>query len=88
MSKVDKALKRLCGNPKPKDFMWDELVLVVTNHGFVEQPSGGGSGRKFIHVNSGYPLSLHKRHPKPYLLAYEVVAAVKALKETGEIPNE
>lgn len=84
MSRLEKSLARLQRNPRPKDFMWDELEFVLSHHNFTLQPSGSGSGRKFLHTN-GYPLSLHKRHPTPYLKVYEVVAAVKALKDTGEI---
>ncbi|AXT47756.1 type II toxin-antitoxin system HicA family toxin [Chromobacterium rhizoryzae] len=84
MSKVDKALAKLRGNPRPKDFTWDDLILVMESHNFTYHKGGSGSGRKFLHP-SGYPLCLHEPHPEPTLKAYAIKAAIQALIETGEI---
>lgn len=84
MAKLDKALAKLLHEPRPKDYTWDELVLVMTSHNFEYVKGGSGSGRKFIH-KSGYPLSLHEPHPQPILKPYAIKAAIEALRETGEI---
>ncbi|WP_114153387.1 type II toxin-antitoxin system HicA family toxin [Chromobacterium haemolyticum] len=84
MSKVAKALAKLRSNPRPKDFTWDELILVMESHNFTYHTGGGGSGRKFLHL-SGSPLCLHEPHPEPTLKPYAIKAAIQVLIETGEI---
>lgn len=85
MSKLDKALAKLLGNPRPKDFTWDDLVLVMTSHNFDYHKGSGGSGRRFVHIHTNYPLCLHEPHPQPYLKAYAIKLVIEALKETGEL---
>lgn len=85
MSKLSKALAKLTGDPPPKDFTWDDLILVMTSHNFDYHTGGRGSGRKFVHNGTNYPLCLHEPHPQPYLKPYAIKSAIKALEETGEL---
>ena len=84
MSKIDKVIIRFL--KKPKDFIWDELALVLGHYGFTEIATGktGGSRRKFIDANQ-LIISLHKPHPKPIVKHYVLEQVIETLKENGKL---
>jgi len=83
MTRADKALARLCANPRPKDFTWDELVTVLARFEYrLEQD--GSSHCKFLNANTGVSISLSRPHGgKPELKAYQVRQVVEHLTEHG-----
>jgi len=85
MSRKDKLLGRLTARPVPKDFSWDDFVTVMTQCGFVSR-CGGGSHYTFEHT-SEFRFSASKTHPSGILKAYQVKAAVEALKKVGVIDD-
>jgi len=86
MSKKDKLLGKLLSVPAPKDFTWDDLLTVMTRSKF-ENRCRGGSHYIFEH-ESGYRFSMSKTHPGGILKAYQVKAAIEALKQIGAINDE
>ncbi len=78
MSRAQKALKRLAS--KPKDFTWQELATLMTSLSF-KLEKAGGSGRKFVHTDTGATLFLHEPHPGKILKAYQVQDAVDLLRK-------
>lgn len=80
MSRKEKTLARLM--EAPKDFSWDELKAVMAAFGFTLKTTGG-SGRKFIHGESGVTLFMHEPHPSRVLKAYQVREAIDLLKREG-----
>lgn len=82
MSKRKKALDRLLS--KPNDYEWDELALLMESFGY-ELKTSGGSGRKFIHPETGATLYMHQPHPAKILKAYQVREAIRFLKQERHI---
>ncbi|MCB5194719.1 type II toxin-antitoxin system HicA family toxin [Deefgea salmonis] len=82
MSKAGKLLQRL--KSLPRDFTWDDLKSVMSQHGF-ELHTGAGSARKFIYKKTNYPFAIHEPHPGSIMKPYALKAAVSALKDVGEI---
>ena len=80
MAKVEKVLKRLVS--KPADFEWNELKAIMLHLGF-ELKTTGGSGRKFIHPETGASHFIHESHPSKVLKAYQVRDVVAFLTEEG-----
>lgn len=80
MSRKEKALARLI--EAPKDFTWDELKAIMAAFGFAMKTTGG-SGRKFIHGETGVTLFMHEPHPSKVLKAYQVREVVDLLKREG-----
>ena len=80
MAKIEKLLKRL--SSKPADFGWDEFKSVMQHLGF-ELRTTGGSGRKFIHRETGAAHFIHEPHPSKVLKAYQVRDAVAFLTKEG-----
>ncbi|MGH8012446.1 MAG: type II toxin-antitoxin system HicA family toxin [Candidatus Binataceae bacterium] len=80
MSRKEKALARLM--QAPRDFTWDELNTVMSAFGFALKTTGG-SGRKFIHRETGVTLFMHEPHPSKVLNAYQVREAMDLLKKEG-----
>jgi hypothetical protein len=80
MSRKEKALARLM--EAPKDFTWNELKTVMSAFGF-ELKTSGGSGRKFIHGETGVTLFMHEPHPSKVLKAYQLQAAIDLLRREG-----
>jgi hypothetical protein len=72
MSRIDKLEQRL--QAKPKDFTWDELVRILTHHGFDEIQTGktAGSRRAFVNLSTEQIIRLHKPHPGNILKAYQI----------------
>lgn len=80
MSKATKLRKRLLSIPK--DFTWDELVIVVKGYGFEERTDSGGSRRCFV-SSKGQKIFLHEPHPHNTVKAYALREVVSSLKEFG-----
>ena len=80
MSRKEKALARLI--EAPKDFTWDELKTIMSAFGFTLKTTGG-SGRKFIHGETGVTLFMHEPHPSKVLKAYQLQAAIDLLRREG-----
>jgi predicted RNA binding protein YcfA (HicA-like mRNA interferase family) len=80
MGRKEKALARLL--QAPKDFTWNELHTVMLTFGFALKTTGG-SGRKFIHAETGVTLFMHEPHPSKVLKAYQVRETIDLLKKEG-----
>lgn len=83
MSKKEKMLQKLQATPRPIDFTWSELVTLMRRAGFKEECSGG-SHYMFEH-DSGYRFGMSKSHPSGILKAYQIEAAIEALRKVGVI---
>jgi hypothetical protein len=83
MSKQEKALRRLAS--KPKDFTWQELVTLMTSLSFILEKAGG-SGRKFVRVETGAIFFIHEPHPEKTLKGYQVKGAIDILRREGFFP--
>lgn len=66
----------------PKDFTWDELKMVMSALGFALK-TAGGSGRKFIHGETGVTLFMPEPHPSKVLRAYQLHEAIDLLRREG-----
>lgn len=82
MSKKEKRLQRLFGNPQPTDFTWEEFISVMTAANFTNECTGG-SHYMFEHP-SGYRFSASKTHPSGILLRYQIKNAKEVLQQVGE----
>ncbi len=82
MSRKDKLIARLLAYPR--DFTWDELILVLGWLGYSEAAGGktGGSRRRFIHAKAPAIL-LHKPHPSKIVKLYALRDVVEVLKNEG-----
>ncbi|GHV25316.1 hypothetical protein FACS189465_3180 [Clostridia bacterium] len=80
MSKKEKLLKKLLS--KPVDFPFEELVSLLVSLDFELSNNGKTSGSrcKLTH-KSGRRLYLHKPHPRNILKPYQILDAIKILKE-------
>jgi len=83
MSKKEKLLAKLCANPSPKDFPWQDLLTLMGHFDF-KSTCGGGSHYMFEHM-SGFRFSMSKTHPSGMLKSYQIREAKKALKHIGVI---
>lgn len=81
MSKKEKLLSKLCANPAPKDFSWEEIVTLMRQYGF-KATCNGGSHYMFEHT-SGFRLSMSKTHPSGILKTYQIRDAKDALRQIG-----
>lgn len=94
MSRIEKIITKFWRTPSPKDLSWEEFVKVCAYYGFIplERKSGrkrsGGSSRKFFHEATGRILHLHKRHPDPTLLVYQIEDAREILIDYVVEDNE
>jgi hypothetical protein len=84
MTRKEKLVKRFLSYPK--DFTWDELVVLLSFFQFSEASTGktGGSRRRFIN-NDGLVISLHKPHPRNILKKYQVEQIIDFLEQEGLI---
>ncbi|MBF0319767.1 MAG: type II toxin-antitoxin system HicA family toxin [Nitrospirae bacterium] len=83
MGKIDKLINRFLS--KPKDFTFDELVILLRHYGYDKALCGktGGSRAAFKNVITKHVLRLHKPHPGQILKPYQVTDIINSLKETG-----
>ena len=79
MSKKEKLIDRLM--KKPKDFTFDEMVLLLSYFGYELKQGGTGSGVKFIKEGSNEVINFHKPHPNGVLKKYHQTQAVHTNKE-------
>ena len=84
MSKKEKLLQEFLNSPK--DFRWEDLVIILKMFGYEEQSTGktGGSRRKFFN-DARAPLYFHKPHPSGILKEYQVKKVLETLKKEGLI---
>lgn len=82
MSRKDKLIQRLLS--RPKDFSWDNLLILLSAFGFEEISTGktGGSRRRFANMD-GVVITLHKPHPRNTLKAYQVNQIIDVLRQEG-----
>jgi hypothetical protein len=87
MAKKEKLLQRLLFIPR--DFTWDELVMLLHYFGFKELKTGktGGSKRKFVDERMNV-INLHKPHPGKIVKTYKIRSIIERLEECGYIKNE
>ena len=84
MSKKEKLVKRLQSNPK--DFTFDELVVLLNYLGYESVKAGKTSGSRVTFMDKeGYVIRLHKPHPRNVLKSYQVSSVIEALRERGVI---
>lgn len=79
MSKIEKLEQRL--QEKPKDFTWDELVKILSHHGYEEVKKGktAGSRRAFVHRENKRIIRLHKPHPGTIVKQYQIDDVLEVL---------
>lgn len=85
MSKIETLRCKFWSNPVPSDLSWREFTKIMRFYGYVERP-GDGSRRKFVKdLPSGelHRVTLHKRHPDPTLLEYQIKQVRRKLIEIG-----
>jgi len=72
MSKKEKLKRRFL--TKPRDFTFDELVVLLNGVGYEMSNKGKTSGSRvlFIHTATKHSITLHKPHPSNILKSYQV----------------
>lgn len=83
MSKKEKLIDRLI--KKPKDFTFDEMVLLLSYFGYELKQGGTGSGVKFIKEGSNEVINFHKPHPNGVLKKYVLDQVVEKLRKDGQL---
>ena len=83
MSKHDKLLERLLGNPK--DFTYDELKRLLSGFGYGEENRGrtSGSAVMFYHAETQDKISIHKPHPGNIIKGYVIKLVIEHLQKSG-----
>ena len=83
MNKKDKLLKRFYG--LPKDFTFDEVVVVFSCFGFHLENKGATSGSRVVFVNdtAGVNYIMHKPHPSNIVKGYVMRQILMFLKANG-----
>ena len=83
MSNKEKLIDRLI--KKPKDFTFDEMVLLLSYFGYELKQGGTGSGVKFIKEGSNEVINFHKPHPNGVLKKYVLDQVVEKLRKDGQL---
>ena len=83
MSKKEKLIDRLI--KKPKDFTFDEMVLLLSYFGYELKQGGTGSGVNFIKEESNEVINFHKPHPNGVLKKYVLDQVVEKLRKDGQL---
>ena len=83
MSKKEKLIDRLI--KKPKDFTFDEMVLLLSYFGYELKQGGTGSGVKFIKEGSNEVINFHKPHPNGVLKKYVLDQVTEKLRKDGQL---
>jgi len=83
MSKHQKLIERLLGNPK--DFTYDELKRLLSGFGYVEEQRGRTSGSAVLFYNkeTSDKISIHKPHPGNIIKGYIIKLVVEHLKKAN-----
>jgi len=77
MSKIEKLKQEL--KKRPKTFEYRDAKRILEHDGFFEDVGTSGSQVRFVNA-TGTTHSLHKLHPRTYLLEYAVNALVDFLE--------
>lgn len=84
MSQKSKLLTKLQRNPPPKDFRWEELILVMDILGFDLDTSGGGSHGHFVYKeDQDKVIDIYRPHPSGILYSKQLKSIVCQLKSWG-----
>ena len=83
MSKKEKLIDRLM--KKPKDFTFDEMVLLLSYFGYELKQGGTGSGVKVIKEGSNEVINFHKPHPNGVLKKYVLDQVTEKLRKDGQL---
>ncbi|MEW6612738.1 MAG: hypothetical protein AB1409_08355 [Pseudomonadota bacterium] len=87
MSKKAKLLAKFCKVPPPKDFRWEEMVLVMNHLGFDLDMSGGSSHGHFVlRSDPNRVIDIYRPHPSGIMYAKQLTATIEKLKEWGVLP--
>lgn len=70
---------------RPKDFMFDEVVTLLSSYGFTQQNKGKTSGSRVEFVNGEHSIQLHKPHPTGEMQNYQLKQIIELLKELNYI---
>lgn len=81
--KKEKLLQRLLS--RPKDFMFDDVVTLLSSYGFTQQNKGKTSGSRVEFVNGEHSIQLHKPHPTGEMKNYQLKQIIELLKELNYI---
>lgn len=83
MSKKEKLLNRFL--TLPKDFTYDELVVLLGFFEYYEWVKGktSGSRRAFVNDETKHIMRLHKPHPKNVLKRYQIKDIIDGLSKAG-----
>ncbi|MBQ7925954.1 MAG: type II toxin-antitoxin system HicA family toxin [Lachnospiraceae bacterium] len=81
MSKKEKLIKRLL--KRPRDFSFDEMVILLSYFGYQLKQGGSGSGIKFIKANSNEVINFYKPHPNGILKKYILEQVIEKLRKDG-----
>lgn len=86
MSRFEKLLKRFLS--RPKDFSYDELLMLLSGLGYRELKGGRTSGSRvaFVHLETGHVIRLHRPHPVGILKSYQLADLEGELRSQGMIP--
>ncbi len=80
MSKFTKLVEKL--KSKPKDFTFEELLVILNHLGYEQDNKGKTSGSRVKFVHSTKPIILlHKPHNRKSLLSYQINQILDQLKE-------
>ena len=85
MSKLEKAISRLKGNPK--DYTYSEAKQLLEQLGFEESTKGKTSGSrvKFYRAKDQSIILLHKPHPRDVMSPATVRDLLSTLKNKGDV---
>ena len=83
MSKKEKLIERLKGNPK--DFTFDEMRTALESMGLKMSNKGKTSGSRVEFIKGKISIILHKPHPQKELKEYVIKEIVGKLKKENLI---
>ena len=85
MSTKDKLLCRLL--TRPRDFTFDEVRLLLSHLGYIEDNKGRTSGSRvsFFHTTKKSIIFMHKPHPSNIVKLYAIDKLIDDLEGYGDI---
>jgi len=85
MSRKEKIISRFL--TKPKDFTFEELVVLLKIFEYEEIVTGktAGSRRAFTRPSTGHIIRLHKPHQKNVMRIYQIELIIEELKKQNLI---
>ena len=83
MSKHEKLIERILGNPK--DFTYDELKRLLSGFDYIEEQRGRTSGSAVLFYNERTTdkICIHKPHPGNIIKGYVIKLVVEHLKKAN-----